>query len=34
MTKKIIGVLLALCALTTSYAQDNDRHNFDVTKNL
>ena len=34
MAKKIIGVLLALCALTTSYAQDNDRHNFDVTKNL
>lgn len=34
MTKKIIGVLLALCALTTSYAQDNNRHNFDVTKNL
>ena len=34
MTRKLIGVLLMLCMLTTAHGQDYDQHNFNTAKNL
>lgn len=34
MTRKIIGLALALCTLIPAHAQDNKQHNFNVAKNL